>query len=251
MAKRTAQALPELKDRVFILKGGLTPVNYILRSRHSVNKPLQYFDEDMRVYRSLRYASNQTSIFEDEQVGEVSLPAIIFSNGRLNVRKEDQVLQQFLLKHPDNGKVFFEFDPSAQAEAELDRVELELEAMNAVRSLDIEDLEAIARSVIKGRINDMSSKEIKRDMLVWAKKNPEKFMGLLNDENLKLRNLAIRAVEMGVISIDQDQRTVKWGSGKKEKIVTIPYGENVYSALGAYFKTDEGLDVMQKIANEL
>jgi len=251
MAKRTAQALPELKDRVFILKGGLTPVNYILRSRHSVNKPLQYFDQDMRVYRSLRYASNQTSVFEDEQVGDVSLPAVIFSNGRLNVRKEDQVLQEFLLKHPDNGKVFFEFDPSAQAEAELDRVELELEAMNAVRSLEIEDLEAIARSVIKGRINDMSSKEIKRDMLVWAKKNPEKFMGLMNDENLKLRNLAIRAVEMGVIRIDQDQRTVKWGSGKKEKIVTVPYGENVYSALGAYFKTDEGLDVMQKIANEL
>lgn len=251
MAKKTTQALPELKDRVFILKGGLTPVNYILRSRHSVNKPLQYFDEDMRVYRSLRYASNQTTIFEDEQVGDVSLPAIIFSNGRLNVRKEDQVLQEFLIKHPDNGKVFVEFDPGAQAEAELDRVELELEAMNAVRTLEIEDLEAIARSVIRGRINDMSSKEIKRDMLMWAKKNPEKFMGLLNDENLKLRNLAIRAVDMGVILIDQDQRTVKWAKGKKEKIVTVPYGENVYSALGAYFKTDEGLDVMQKIANEL
>lgn len=251
MAKKTAPALSELKDRVFVLTGGLTPVNYILRSRHSTNKPLQYFDDELRVYRSLRYASNQISIFEDEQMGDVSLPAIIFSNGRLNVRKEDQVLQEFLLKHPDNGKVFVEFDPGTQAEKELDRVELELEAMSAVRDLDIEDLEAIARSVIKGRINNMSSKEIKRDMLMWAKANPERFMSLLNDENLKLRNLAIRAVEAGVIMIDQDQRTVKWGKGKKEKIVTIPYGENVYSALGAYFKTDEGLDVMQKIANEL
>lgn len=251
MAKKTTPALTELKDRVFVLTGGITPINYILRSRHSTNKPLQYFDDELRVYRSLRYASNQISIFEDEQMGEVSLPAIIFSNGRLDVRKEDQVLQDFLLKHPDNGKVFIEFDPGAQAEKELDRVELELEAMSAVRDLDIEDLEAIARSVIKGRINNMSSKEIKRDMLMWAKANPERFMSLLNDENLKLRNLAIRAVEAGVIVIDQDQRTVKWGKGKKEKIVTIPYGENVYSALGAYFKTDEGLDVMQKIANEL
>ena len=251
MAKKTIPALSELKNKVFILKGGVTPVNYILRSRHSANKPLQYFDEEIRAYRSLRYASNQISIFEDEQIGDVSLPAIIFSNGRLDVRKEDQVLQEFLEKHPDNGKVFVEFDPGAQAEKELDRVELELEAMSAVRDLDFEDLEAIARSVIKGRINNMTSKEIKRDMLMWAKANPERFMSLLNDENLKLRNLAIRAVEAGVIMVDQDQRTVKWGKGKKEKIVTVPYGENVYSALGAYFKTDEGLDVMQKIANEL
>ena len=30
-----------------------------------------------------------------------------------------------------------------------------------------------------------------------------------------------------------------------------PFGENVYSALGMYFKTDEGLDVLQKITNSL
>lgn len=251
MAKRKIEALPELKDRVFVLKGRMTPVNYILRSRHSTNKPLQWFDEENRMNRSLRYASNQTSIFMDEQMGDVSLPAIIFRDGKLSVRKEDQLLQEFLMKHPDNGSVFFEFDPGAQAEAELDRVEAELEAMNAVRSMDIEDLEAIARSVIKSRVNSMTSKEIKRDMLMWAKNNPQKFMDLVNDENLKLRNLAIRASEMGIIKIDQDNRTVRWGGGSKDKIVTIPYGENVYSALAGYFKTDEGLDVMQQIANEL
>lgn len=251
MAKKTTQALPELKERVFILKGNLTPVNYILRSRHSTNKPLQWFDPEARINRSLRYASNQSSVFIDEQFGDVSLPAVIFNNGKLVVKREDQLLQNFLLKHPDMGVVFEEFDPGAKAESELERAEMELDAMMAVRELEIEDLEAIARSVIKGKVNNMTSKELRRDMLMWAKNNPSKFMSLVNDENLKLRNLAIRAVETGVLKVDQDNRTVRWAKGKKEKIVTIPFGENVYSSMAAYFKTDEGLDVMQAIINEL
>ena len=76
-------------------------------------------------------------------------------------------------------------------------------------------------------------------------------MELVDDENLKLRNLAVRAVEMGVLHIKQDNRTVVWGDNKKEKVIVAPYGENVYSALALYFKTDEGLDVLQNITNKL
>ena len=44
MAKRKTSQEWEIKDRIYILSGGKTPVNYILRSRHHINKPLQYFD---------------------------------------------------------------------------------------------------------------------------------------------------------------------------------------------------------------
>jgi hypothetical protein len=83
MAKKNTATQPqwEVKDRVYILKGNRTPVNFILRSRHHLNKPLQYFDGTMT--RSLRFASNQTSVFEDEQYGDVTLPAIIFKDGKL------------------------------------------------------------------------------------------------------------------------------------------------------------------------
>jgi hypothetical protein len=97
----------------------------------------------------------------------------------------------------------------------------------------------------------MTSKELRRDMLVYARKNPAEVMDLAQDENIKLRNLAVRAVEMGVIFIKDDNRTVCWSNKAKDKIVTVPYGENVYSALAAYFKTDDGLDVLQGITNKL
>ena len=74
---------------------------------------------------------------------------------------------------------------------------------------------------------------------------------LTKDENINLRNIAVRAAEMGVIFIDDDGRTVRWNDAKKEKIITIPYGENVYSALAVYFKTDEGLDTLQAINNSI
>ena len=252
MAKKNTATQPqwEVKDRIYILKGNRTPVNFILRSRHHLNKPLQYFDGTMT--RSLRFASNQTSVFEDEQHGDVTLPAIIFKDGKLVIAKEQVLLQQFLsIYHPDLNKEYEEFDPNKLAEAEIASEEEKLDAQNLVREMDIEDLEAIARVALDGSISDMTSKELRRDMLVYARKNPAEVMDLAQDENIKLRNLAVRAVEMGVIFIKDDNRTVCWNNKTKDKIVTVPYGENVYSALAAYFKTDDGLDVLQGITNKL
>lgn len=252
MAKKNTATQPqwEVKDRIYILSNNRTPVNYILRSRHHLNKPLQYFDGT--ITRSLRFASNQTSVFEDEQYGDVTLPAIVFKDGKLVVPKEQVLLQQFLsLYHPDNGSEYEEFDPNKTAEVEIASEEEKLDAQLIVREMDIEDLEAIARVALDGRVSDMTSKEIRRDMLVYARKNPKEVMDLAEDENIKLRNIAVRAVEMGVIFIKDDNRTVCWNNKTKDKIVTIPFGENVYSALGSYFKTDDGLDVLQGITNKL
>jgi len=190
MAKSKTATQPqwEVKDRVYILKGNRTPVNFILRSRHHLNKPLQYFDGTMT--RSLRFASNQTSVFEDEQHGDVTLPAIIFKDGKLVIPKEQVLLQQFLsLYHPDLNKEYEEFDPNKLAEAEIASEEEKLDAQNLVREMDIEDLEAIARVALDGSISDMTSKELRRDMLVYARKNPAEVMDLAQDENIKLRNL--------------------------------------------------------------
>jgi len=252
MAKKKTAEQPkwEIKDRVYVLKGGMSPVNYILRSKHSNNKPLQYFDGN--ISRSLRFASNQQSIFVDEQYGDATLPAIVFQNGKLQVPKEQVLLQQFLsIFHPDLNRIYIEFDPNAEAEKTIVDEEAKLDAQNLVRDMDIEDLEAIARVILKSKVSDMTSKEIRRDMLVYARKNPKEIQELANDENIKLRNVAIRAVELGLIKLMDDKRTFCWNDKSKEKIVTVPFGENAYSALASYFKTDEGLDVLQDLTNKL
>ena len=93
--------------------------------------------------------------------------------------------------------------------------------------------------------NDLSPK-----CLLFAKKNPKLLLELANDENVELRNFAIKATESGIIEIANDGRTVKWKSNGK-KLMTAPFEENAYSALAAWFKTDEGLEVYKSIQKKL
>ena len=96
----------------------------------------------------------------------------------------------------------------------------------------------------------MTSKELKRDLLLFARSNPELFLELATDENINIRNIGIKAVENGIIILSSDQRTFKWASNDR-KLITVPFDENPYSALAAYFKTDEGVEVFQTVEKRL
>ena len=87
-------------------------------------------------------------------------------------------------------------------------------------------------------------------MLLFARKSPALFLELANDENVQLRNVAIIASESGVIRLSQDQRTFTWGSNGR-KLMTVPFDENPYSAMAAYFKTDEGVEVFRSIEKNM
>jgi hypothetical protein len=116
--------------------------------------------------------------------------------------------------------------------------------------LNVDQAEAILRVEVGTKVSDLSSKELKRDLVVFAKRNPALFIELANDENVELRNLAIKATEANVIKLSQDQRTFTWASNGK-KLMTIPFDENPYSAMAAFFKTDEGVEVFKSIQKKL
>lgn len=241
----------EQKTRIYLLKGKRTPIRHMISVRHTGSKPLTHFDGQLN--RALRWATNQISPFVDEQDGVATIEPIVFENGKLIVSDWNVNLQKFLMLHPGYNKVFVEFDKEKDASESLNELTSSIDAQVACKELDINDLEAVARVALpkSAMVSQMTSSELRRDMLLWAKNNPDQFMDLLNDENLKLRNLAVRAVESGVLHVKDDNRTVVWGDDKRQKVVVVPYGENVYSALGMFFKTDEGLDVLQKITNKL
>ena len=60
----------------------------------------------------------------------------------------------------------------AEAEDDLDIINLEIDAMTAARTMDIDQAEAILRVEKGSVVNTMSSKELKRDLLLFAKNNP-------------------------------------------------------------------------------
>jgi hypothetical protein len=249
--KKPVEITWEVKDRIYYLKGDETPLTLTIPSKHTKKHALLYFDEESKKQKEIRYATNQDSPFVDEQKGEATIGHITFENGDLKVSKEKQNLQKLLsLYHPLRNKIYAEFDAVEVAEDELDILELQVEALNAAMAIEVDQAEAILRVEIGSKVSEMSSKEIRRDLLLFARNNPSLFIELANDENVQLRNLAIRAVELGIMTLSQDQRTFNWASNNK-KLMTIPFDENPYSAMAAFFKTDEGIEVFKSIEKKI
>ena len=241
----------EIKDRNYYLTGQSSPLTFTIPSKHTRKHPLLWFDEANGAQRELRYATNQASVFVDEQKGEATMGHIVFKDGVLAVKKEEQALQKLLsIYHPLRIHRFDELEPQKIAVSELDELEFEIQALNAAKSMDIEHAEAVLRVEFGSGVNKLSSKEIKRDLLLFAKRNPSLFIELANDENVVLRNFGIRATEAHVIKLSDDQRNFTWASNGK-KLMTIPFDENPYSAFAAFLKTDEGVLVYKSIEKKL
>ena len=241
----------EIKDRVYYLKNNKSPLTLTIPSRHTKKHSLLYFDEETGKQREIRYATNQDSPLVDEQKGESTLGHIIFKDGDLKVPKEKQNLQKLLsLYHPLKGKMYEEFSAVEEAEDQLDILDLQIDALNAARNMDVDQAEANLRVELGSKVNSMSSKELKRDILLFARNNPQLFISLANDENVQLRNVAIRAAEAGIINLSPDQRTFTWGSNGR-KLMNVPFDENPYSAFAAFLKTDEGVEIYKSIDKKL
>ena len=236
----------EIKDRVYYLKGRKKPVS---RSIKSCN--LFWFDEEKGYEREIKYCQNQRTVFVDEMKGDQRLEHIVFRNGALYVEKNKTTLQKFLsLYHPHNGQLFYEYKPVEVAENQIDRLELEADAILMARQLDIDMAEAIMRVERGSEVSKMSSKELKRDLLLFARNNPNLFLELANDDNVQLRNFGIKAVEEGILKLSSDQRHFTWGSTDR-KLMTVPFDEHPYTALAHWFKTDEGMEIYSQIEKRI
>ena len=240
----------EIKDRIYYLSGTSTPLTLTIPGKHTRKHALLYFDEKTGKQKEIRYATNHDSPFKEEQEGEATMGHIMFRNGDLRVGKEQQNLQKLLsLYHPLRNRLYKEYDPIEEAYDDLELLDLQTDAAVFAREMDIDDAEAILRVEIGSEVSKLSSKEIKRDLRLFANRNPELFLELAQDDNVGLRNTAIKAAEAGIIALSQDQRTFSWASTGR-KLMSVPFDENPYSAMAAYFKTDEGMEVFRSIGKK-
>ena len=236
----------EIKDRIYNLKSRKKPISYMLRSSN-----IYYFDEEAGYERELKYCENQRTPFVDEMKGDQRLAHIIFRNGSLFVEKEKTTLQKLLsLYHPHRDNIYEEYKPIKEAADEIEILEMEADAILMARELDIDMAEAIMRVEKGSSVSRLSSKELKRDLLVFARNNPALFLELASDDNVQLRNFGIKAVELGILKLSSDQRNFLWASNNRP-VMTVPFDEHPYTALAHWFKTDEGMEIYANIEKRL
>tara|TARA_R100001443_G_scaffold117343_1_gene141550 strand:- start:476 stop:1216 length:741 start_codon:yes stop_codon:yes gene_type:complete len=241
-----------LEDKVYRLKRNNAPLSYIIQTRSSSRSPLLYFDEDKGINRPLRYARNQKTPFEDEQDGNAIVEPVIFEDGFLRVPRTNPVLQQFLEYHPMNGKKFEVVDNKKEAQEELDEMNVQVDALIEAKSMSLEQLEVVARILLNKDISRISTAELKRDILVFARNYPEEFLDMINDSDLTLKSKCQLFMSEGLLTTRNKGKELWFNTkGNKKKLMNVPYGEDLIHVLFSYFKTDEGIDVLEYLEKQV
>ena len=240
-----------MSTKTFLLRGNESPVSFIIQSRDTPTKRLLYFDEKSNRNRSLRYASNQTSPFQDEQDENAILEPIVFEDGVLQVPDTNPVLYEFLKLHPGNGDIFYEWDPSKDAEEKLKNEELILDAKIAARSLSPDKSASIIRLFTGKDSSKLSVSELKWEIMQIAEDYPEDFLESLDSPELEVDDIAFKAIRDGYVSTRNHGRDVHYNlKDNRKRMFSVPLDESPESALAAWFKTEEGQEFYTYLVRE-
>mgnify|MGYP003676579615 FL=1 len=215
----------------------------MLATHHNKRNTLLYFDEEKQVNRELCYAKNQKSIFVDEQDGNKVLEPIIFEDGMLNVPSTNPMLQQFLEFHPGYNNLFRKVNTERDAAEDVEVLSAQVDALVEARSLSIPQMENIGRVLFSKDVTKMSTAELKRDILVFSKTEPEVFLSILKDPMLKLQAKVQSFFDEGKLMMKNQNVHFNTKSNKK-RMMTVPFGEDKNAIIGQYFKTDEGVSTL-------
>ena len=235
-----------MQDKVYRLKRQTTPLAFMIPGRGSANKPLLYWDEEKGENRPLRYARNQKSPFEDEQDGNAIVEPIVFEDGFLRVPKSNPVLQQFLHYHPMNGVKYEEVNNERDAGAEVEQMNIEVDALVECKNMGIEALEHVSRILLGIDPSRLTTSELRRDMMVYVRRDPHTFMRVANDPDLKVQSKVQKFFADKLLSYRRNKTEV-WFNGpeNKRKLFTVPFGEDSVALTMSYLLSDEGLDTLR------
>lgn len=239
----------EIKDRVYRLTGGKSPLSYTIQTKHTGKKPLLYWDEAEGINRELRYATNQNTVFVDEQDGYATLGHVMFTDGTLHVSRTEQALQKLLsIYHPHAGIKWYEFDPLAREREALATIEGEVDALVMVTEMDADHIEGVLRAEYGPEAGTWEPKIQKRRAFALAKNNPKLFVSLAKDEDIKLRGVAQAAFEYNLLVETNGGRNVTY-NGKT--VCNVPFESTPLTTVVQFFKTDEGTELLKAIEKKL
>ena len=209
-----------------------------------------YFDG--KVNRALRYARNQKSPFIDEQDKEAILEHVSFDDGKITVPKEETLLQEILsVLHPKLNTTYKELDFEKMAQEDLERMNIEDEAIIQSRSIDVATAESVLRVYTTAKVDNMNSDEIKRDIRLYARQHPAEFLEALQDSDLKMHNVVSKLLSQGILVLKNNKDVHYNLETNKKKLFTVPLNEDVQDAIIKFFLTDEGLEIYKILETKI
>jgi hypothetical protein len=216
------------------------------------------YDPDKNATRTIRYSINEESIYKSEQSPHVELTDIIFTNGSLKVWEDNPTLLEFLRlcnwnkgnPHKLKGKhpIFYEYDPESVAAELIENEEMEIEARHQAKSMEFDELSTLALAV--GMNVNRSAKEIRHDMMQFAKRSPREFLEAMDSPVLKRRAEVLEAIELGILKKEQRAMYLKETLGDVSLLV-IPVSVEPVDHFVAWTLNDaEGEEAWNKVTKK-
>lgn len=214
------------------------------------NASYNYYDEASDQVRKARYCSSEPSIFADEQAENPVKSPVMFTKGKLWVDKTKPNLKKFLDLHPQNeangGALFRRVDFVKKAEVSIDSELLTADAVILIRTKPVDELLTVATAY--GMDTDRDFAEIKHDLMVRAKANPEGFIKSFDDPSVRMRAKVKKAVDYQVLKVNDD--SVRWYD-TNSLILSVPAGMDGVDVMVRHLLTDKGSVIADEIDKQL
>ena len=236
--------------KTYRLTSEKAPLSFMIPTKSSRSYSLLYFDEEKNENRPLRYARNQKSPFEDEQDGSAILEPIVFEDGMLYVPANNPVLQEFLHYHPMNGSKFVEVDDAKDAEEEVEMLNLEVEALVVASQMSIDKIETLSRVLFGKDTSSISTVELKRDILIFAKSNPFDFLEAIDDPTMKVQGTVQLFFDKGLLTFRRNKKEIWFSTpSNKTRMLVVPFNEDPLYLATSYLQSDEGIESLKMLEN--
>jgi hypothetical protein len=238
----------EMKDRQYELCDGSKPISCSIPNKHTDLIALQYVNKDSKKVSIMRYATNQTSFFVENQskeLGSVLVSEIIFSFGRLNTTASDINLQQFLEIHPYKDRLFRLYDPTAASR----KIVTDKKLKHKAESMMYENSEVLNRAIASVLCEDYvptwEEDILFERLLSEIDKDVVKFTKLSDDPQLKMKGVIKSALAKGDLIYSNYRFTNK----NKEVILEVSKNQNELDEAVKYFESGEGRSFYEFLQN--
>ena len=94
----------------------------------------------------------------------------------------------------------------------------------------------------------ISTAELRRDILVFAKNDPVEFLNLVNDPELKFHAKVRQFFDNKLLVLKNNEKEIWFNTAtNKKKMMSVPFGDSPHEAAASYLQSDEGIDSLKML----
>lgn len=189
----------------------------------------------------IRYKPGESKIFLKDQSGQYDINGkikkhgeIIFINGFLAVSAKEVLLLKYLRacnanagnknRMPGHTVIFKERDEAQEADEFLEEEKADRALLTMIDAMEADEASAYALILGDPRAEEKMTSEVRRDLIIYAKRDPKKFREGMKNVNFARKVHIMRAFKDEFIKYDEKTNIISWKDGSE--IIRCPIGKD-------------------------